>query len=130
MANLINWLEIPVSDINRAKKFYEVVLKAEIRIDDQLTPDFKMGLVNTQEMKLTDVGGALVEGAGYTPGESNTLIYFNANETGGCDEFLKRVRDANGRVTGETMHVSEDIGYCAFFTDSEGNRMAVHSMKK
>lgn len=128
MANLINWLEIPVSNMDRAKKFYGLVLQAQIQIDDQLSPGFKMGLINTEGMKQTDLGGALVEGPGYLPGESNTLVYLNANETGGCNEFLKRVREAGGKVTAETMHVSEDIGYCAFFTDSEGNRMAVHSM--
>lgn len=130
MANLINWLEIPVSDMNRAKKIYEQVLKAKIGINDQLSPGIKMGLIETENMLKTDLGGALVEGPGYTPGESNSLIYFNANETGGCDEFLRRVRNSGGKVTAETRLISNDIGYCAFFIDSEGNRMAVHSMNK
>lgn len=127
MANLINWIEIPVSDMNRAKKFYEQVLNAQIEVNNEMSPGYKMGLINTEGMEMTDLGGALVEGQGYTPGENNTLVYFNANETGGCSAFLDRVRQANGTVTGEPMLISEDIGYCAFFTDSEGNRMAVHS---
>jgi uncharacterized protein len=129
MANLINWLEIPVSDMERAKKFYEQVLKAEINIDDQMAPGLKMGMINTEGMDLKDIGGALVEGPGYTPGENNTVIYLNANETGGCNAFLKRVEENGGKVTGETYEISPEIGFCGFFTDSEGNRMAVHSSK-
>ncbi|MXV50054.1 VOC family protein [Pedobacter sp. HMF7647] len=130
MANLINWLEIPVSDMERAKKFYEQVLNAKIEIDEQMAPGFKMGMINTEGMTLKDLGGSLVQGAGYEPGQSNTLVYLNANETGGCDAFLERVQQAGGKVTGPTMQISPDIGFCAFFTDTEGNRMAVHSQNK
>lgn len=129
MANLINWLEIPVTDMDRAKKFYEQVLKAEIKIDEETAPGLKMGMIHTEAMDMKDIGGALVEGAGYTPGENNTLIYLNANETGGCDAFLKRVEDNGGRVTTPAFEISPEIGFCGFFTDSEGNKMAVHSSK-
>lgn len=129
MANLINWLEIPVSDMDRAKKFYGAVLQADIKMDEETAPGLKMGMIYTENMDMKDVGGALIEGAGYTPGENNTLVYLNANETGGCDAFLKRVEESGGKVTGPTYLIAPEIGYCGFFTDSEGNRMAVHSSK-
>jgi uncharacterized protein len=129
MANLINWLEIPVTDMDRAKKFYEVVLQAEIKIDEETSPGLKMGMIFTENMDMKDVGGALVEGKGYTPGSNNTLIYLNANETGGCNAFLKRVEDNGGQVTNPAFEISPEIGYCGFFIDSEGNTMAVHSSK-
>lgn len=129
MANLINWLEIPVSDMDRAKKFYEQVLKARIELDDKMTPGAKMGMIYTEAMDMKDIGGALVQGKGYTPGESNTLVYLNANETGGCNAFLKRVEENGGKITREAFEISPDIGFCGYFTDCEGNRMAVHSSK-
>ena len=129
MANLINWLEIPVSDMDRAKNFYEQVLPAQIQIDEETAPGLKMGMIYTAAMDLKDVGGALVQGEGYNPGENNTLIYLNANETGGCDAFLKRVEDSGGKVTGPAFEISPKIGFCGFFTDTEGNKMGVHSMK-
>ena len=129
MANLINWLEIPVSDMDWAKKFYEAVLQAEIRLDVETAPGLKMGMIFTENMDMKDVGGALVEGSGYTPGENNTLIYLNANETGGCAAFLRRVEENGGQVTGEAFEISPEIGFCGFFTDSEGNKLAVHSAK-
>ena len=129
MANLINWLEIPVSDMDRAKKFYEQVLQAQIHIDEQMSPGTKMGMIQTEGMDRSDIGGALILGSGYIPGESNTLIYLNANETGGCDAFLKRVEEAGGKITRPTMRIADDIGFAGYFTDVEGNRMAVHSSK-
>ncbi len=86
-----------------------------------------MGFIQTPEMEMKDVGGALVQGEGYTPGTDNTLVYFNANEIGGCNAFLKRVEEAGGTVTTPAFQFSPEIGYCGFFTDPEGNRMAVHS---
>lgn len=127
MANLINWIEIPVSSMERAKEFYERVLPAKIEIDDQLAPGTKMGFIQTDCMNTSDVGGALVEGEGYTPGQNNTLVYFNANESGGCNAFLKRVEEAGGTVVSPAFQITEEIGYCGFFNDVDGNRMAVHS---
>lgn len=129
MANLINWLEIPVSNIERAKEFYEKVLPATIEINDQMSPGIKMGFIQTDDMTTSDVGGALVEGEGYTPGQNNTLVYFNANESGGCGAFLKRVQEAGGTVVSPAFLITEEIGYCGFFNDIDGNRMAVHSQK-
>jgi len=129
MANLINWIEIPVSDMNRAKTFYENVLEARIDIDEKIAPGFKMGIINIPHMEKTDVSGALVEGEGYKPGTNNTLIYFNANNCGGVDGFLERVQQAGGTVTCPKILITEEFGYCGFFIDTEGNRMAVHSMQ-
>ena len=129
MANLLNWIEIPVKDMERAKRFYQDVLQAEISVDEQMAPGFKMGFINTPDMQKSDVGGALVEGHGYEPGQDNVLVYFNANDLGGVDAFLERVQQQGGRVTGPKMLVSEEIGYCGFFIDCEGNRMAVHAMQ-
>lgn len=130
MANLINWLEIPVSNMDRAKEFYERVLPATIEINDQMAPGMKMGFIQTEGMDMKDVGGALVEGEGYVPGQNNTLVYFNANESGGCDAFLKRVEEAGGKVDSPAFLITDDIGYCGFFTDVDGNRMAVHSKER
>ena len=129
MANLVNWLEIPVSDMARARAFYERVLPASIEINEQVAPGIRMGFIHTPDMEMKDVGGALVEGDGYTPGTGNTLVYFNANESGGCEAFLKRVEEAGGTVSTPAFQISPEIGYCGFFTDSEGNRLAVHSIR-
>ena len=126
MANLINWFEIPVKDMERAKSFYETVLNASIEVDGQMSPQYKMGFIKMPGMQMSEVGGALVEGDGYETGTNNTLIYFNANESGGVGAVLDRVQQAGGTVTVPRTLITEEIGYFGLFNDCEGNRMAVH----
>ena len=34
---MVSWFEIPVNDMERAKKFYETVFQVEIKVQDFLT---------------------------------------------------------------------------------------------
>ena len=121
VTNAVNWLEIPVEDFERAKAFYS-------RIFDFEMPQMPMG-PNLMGFLLFDqgkgVGGAIVQGEGYTPSQRGTLIYLN----GGSDlsAVLDRIESAGGKiVVGKTM-ITPDLGYFAIFLDSEGNRLALHS---
>jgi predicted enzyme related to lactoylglutathione lyase len=118
----INWFEIPVSDFERARKFYSAIFDYEM-------PTSEMGPV-TMGFLLSEqgmgVGGAIVKGDGYTPGPGGTLVYLN----GGSDlgPVLGRVEDAGGKVVTTKTQITPDLGHYAVFTDSEGNRVALHSM--
>ncbi len=119
--NSIAWFEIPVLDFERAKAFYS-------RIFDYEMPTHQMG-PNLMGFLLYDqsrgVGGAIVNGEGYVPSQSGTLVYLS----GGADLVvaLDRVDDAGGTVQlGKTL-ISPQLGYYALFLDSEGNRLALHS---
>ena len=101
MANLINWLEIPVSDMDRAKKFYEAVLQAEIRLDEETAPGLKMGMIFTENMDMKDVGGALIEGAGLF--EEKGLIvaaFVSPSRQGWSGSGLFLIADGEPRLAG------------------------------
>ena len=72
-----------------------------------------------------EVGGAIVEGEGYEPAASGSIVYLN----GGDDLAtpLSRVESAGGKVVVDKMDIGEN-GYIAQFMDTEGNRVALHSM--
>ncbi len=74
-----------------------------------------------------EVGGALVEGEGYEPSESGSLVYLN----GGPDLAgpLSRVEDAGGAVVVPKTKISDEIGYFAIIKDTEGNKIAFHSQQ-
>ncbi len=57
MKNQINWFEIPVTDYERAKKFYETIM--EWTIGDGNFGDWKMGMFPSDTGK---VSGAIVAG--------------------------------------------------------------------
>jgi predicted enzyme related to lactoylglutathione lyase len=60
-----------------------------------------------------------------TPTGDGVLVYLTAQPT--VDATLARVEQAGGKVDGPVIKLPEDIGYIAFFTDTEGNRLGLHS---
>ena len=124
LENAINWFEIPVSEIERARRFYEKIFSMEM---EPLTigNGLKMALFPVTERT---VGGALCEHASfYKPSQDGTLIYLNGNPD--LREILDRVEDSGGRIIINNTQISPEYGYMAVFEDTEGNRVALRSMK-
>lgn len=121
MKNAINWFEIPTADFDRAKKFYADILGSDIQ--EMSMGDYRMGMLPAGE---GGIGGAIVAGAGCVPSDNGTLVYLNA----GADlaPILTKIEAAGGTVVMPKTMITEEIGYMATFTDSEGNRVALHSM--
>lgn len=122
MKNAINWFEIPTLDFNRAKIFYETILGATMQTMD--FGGFKMGFLPSDEGK---VGGAIVNGQDYKPSADGTLIYLNANPD--LAEAESRVVAAGGKVLISKRIISPEWGFMAIITDTEGNRIGLHSNK-
>ncbi len=121
MANAINWFEIPVADLDRASKFYGTVLGAELAEQDIMGT--KMAFLPSSQ---TEVGGALCQGEGYEPASNGTMVYLNGGEDLGTP--LSRVEAAGGKVVLPKTKISDENGYFAIFMDTEGNKVAFHSM--
>lgn len=124
-ANAISWFEIPTTDIDRATTFYEAVFSVQLIPMD--FPNLKMRMFPVQDME-NGVGGALVQSDGYhVPSDSlGPLIYLNANPD--VQGILDKVEAAGGKVTVPKTQISPEYGYMGTFVDTEGNRIAVHSV--
>ena len=120
MQNLINWFEIPASDFNRSVKFYKQVLNTEIEETEMF--GMKMGFMPTDG---ANVSGAVVQGEGYTPSADGAVIYLNGGDD--LQTMLSRVEAAGGNVIVPKTQISPEIGFFAMFTDTEGNKLALHS---
>lgn len=120
--NTLNWFEISVSDIDRATRFYETVFA--IKMDPMEMMGMKMAFFPGDSMG-GKVSGGLVEGPMHKPSADGAKIYFNGNPD--LDIALNRVEAAGGKVTMPKTKINDEIGYMAFFTDSEGNGVAMHS---
>ena len=119
----ISWFEIPVTDMARAKKFYETILSITM-MDLDIGNGLKMALFPTEP---DGIGGALAQHKDfYFPGQQGALVYLNANP--GIQPILDRVEAAGGKVLVPKTQISEENGYMAVFQDSEGNRVALHSV--
>jgi uncharacterized protein len=121
----INWFEIPVSDFDRAKKFYETIFDYAMP-ENQMGPA-RMGFL-LHDQQSGGRGGAIVHFPDfYTPSANGTLVYLNCEPD--LQVVLDRVEKAGGKVLNQKTLVAENLGYWALIFDSEGNRIALHSMK-
>ncbi len=120
--NALNWFEIATSDLERAQKFYEQVFK--ITMEPMDMPNLQMRMF-PGEGNNGKVGGAIVKSDMHKPSKEGALIYLNANPDLAVP--LGRVEAAGGKVVMPKTHISDDVGYMAFFLDTEGNAVAMHS---
>ncbi|MEN9599088.1 MAG: hypothetical protein RL596_1399 [Bacteroidota bacterium] len=123
MKNAINWFEIPVTDFTRAKNFYETILGVEIM--EMPFPGGKYGMLPA-DMMSGGVGGGLAQGEGFEPSNKGTIVYLNGGED--LSVSLGKVEQAGGKILMPKTSIGEN-GFMAHFLDTEGNRVALHSMK-
>lgn len=123
--NAISWFEIPTTDIERAQGFYETIF--EIKLAAFETDNFKMRMFPIEDPQ-TGIGGALSYAEGfYVPSATDgPLVYLNANPD--VQIVLDRIEKAGGKVIIPKTQISAEYGHMAVFIDSEGNRIALHSV--
>ncbi len=124
MAHAVNWFEIPATDFERAKKFYESIFGAELQMGvDAGGRQTAMFPVDWQK---GEVGGNIAAGEGCVPSTDGTIVFLNAGPD--LAKVLARVEPADGKVIQpKTRLPMEGAGYIAFLVDSEGNRIGLHS---
>jgi len=119
MANTFVWADIPVADMDRARKFYAAVLQTEVPLMDGANGD-----VALLPMEPGDMSGDLVKSDMRTPGAPGVTIYLNSN--GDPEGMIERAVAAGGQVGMPVTDMGEMVGFIGFFIDSEGNRIGVH----
>ncbi len=121
--NSLNWFEIPASNIERSKKFYETIFN--IRMESQEMEGAKMAFFPwaAGSGKAT---GAVAQSEQHKPSMDGATVYLNANPA--MDPVLARVEQAGGKVLAPKMSIGEH-GHIAFIMDTEGNKVGIHSQE-
>lgn len=126
--NPVGWFEIYVNDMERAKAFYEDVLKRKLdRLEMPDSPDsppMEMWAL-PMEMDAPGAAGALVKMEGVPSGPGGTMIYFSCED---CAVEASRVEEAGGKLRQEKTSIGQ-YGHMALAVDTEGNMIGLHSMK-
>lgn len=122
--NAISWFEIPTIDIERAKNFYEKIF--DIKMITMDTANLQMRLFPIENMM--NIGGSLVcHKDFYKPSSTEgPLIYLNGNPD--VQLILDKIENAGGKILVPKTQISPEYGYMAVFIDTEGNRIALHSV--
>lgn len=120
---MVSWFEVPVADMERAKRFYESVFKISISVHN--LGDLVMGWF--PEAKDGGASGSLVKHAMYKPSDTHgPLLYFSSSDVA---YELDRVEEAGGIILKPKTEIGGGHGYMALIKDSEGNRIALHSQQ-
>jgi predicted enzyme related to lactoylglutathione lyase len=69
--------------------------------------------------------GALVQQKDFLPSSQGSLLYFSVAD---IEETLKKVESSGGKRIENKKSIGQ-YGFMAVFEDTEGNRVALHSMK-
>lgn len=121
--NSLNWFEIPAKDIVRAIKFYETIFAITMREMGEMMGMKMAGF--PFEPGSGKASGGLVQGPMHTPSQEGCIVYLNANPS--IQAVIDRIEPAGGKVVMPKTQISPEIGYMAFFIDTEGNKMALHA---
>lgn len=120
MKHPINWFEIPVTDLDRAARFYETVFG--LSLQRQSAGGVQMAIF---PYEAPATGGALCQCAMLQPSTSGPALYLDGGEDLALP--LGRVEAAGGKVHLAKTFISPEVGHMAFFDDTEGNRIGLHS---
>lgn len=119
--NALNWFEIAVTDMPRAKKFYESIFEIDMQEMEMPGMHYSMFPFDPSKGK---IAGGLAKSPMHQPGSGGSVIYLNANPD--LQLVLDRIEAAGGKIIMPKTSIGPN-GFMAFFTDSEGNTMALHS---
>ena len=119
--NAVNWFEIPVKNMDRAKNFYSNVLKKDLMHLPSPGPSKMAAFPWTEGAEFS--AGALVEGEGYEPSTTGSVVYFYCED---LSNELTRVEKNGGKILVPKTDIGEH-GFISHIMDTEGNRVALHS---
>ncbi|MEO9533898.1 MAG: VOC family protein [Crocinitomicaceae bacterium] len=120
--NLVNWFDINVSNLDKAKKFYETVFNIQLT---DFPAEFGKQSGFPFDPKGMNITGALVEKENFAADNNNTIIYFDSED---CIAEAERAVTAGGKIIKPKMSIGP-FGFVAILMDVDGNAIGLHSKK-
>jgi hypothetical protein len=116
--NPVVHFEIPVTDMDRAVRFYEAVFV--VKLERREVDGYDMAFFPHADGR-PGASGALAKGDVYKPTKDGAILYFDVPD---IDAVVARAQENGGAV----LYPKKDIGDASFvaeIADSEGNRIAL-----
>ena len=121
VSSTICWTDIPVTELERAMKFYSAVLGTPVKKESK--PGMEFGLLPHAE---TNASGCLYKASDNRPSDHGPLVYLSVE--GRLDAAIKAAQQNGGKIVVAKEPIGP-YGFRAVIMDSEGNRIALHSQK-
>lgn len=118
--NPVNWFEIPASDIEQAKNFYEAVFNIEMSINEMGGSQMAWFPSDPTQPGAT---GTLIQGEGYVPSMEGSMVYLAVKD---IEATLVKIQENGGEPLTPKISIGE-YGFIAMFRDNQGNKVSLHS---
>ena len=113
-------VEIPTADFSRAVAFYRSIL--DTTIEEIEMDGIKMGLFpNDGE----GVFVQLINGSDYKTSTDGAIVYLNGGDD--LQKVADKIEANGGKVIIPKTGIGPEMGFFALFTDTEGNKLGLHS---
>lgn len=123
MSNPVGWFEIYVTDLARARTFYEEVLRRTLHeLPEPAGPESPEMLVFDMD-DASGASGALARMPGFEPGGNSVLVYFSCDD---CAVEAERAVSAGGQIVKPKTSIGP-YGAIALVADPDGNMIGLHS---
>jgi predicted enzyme related to lactoylglutathione lyase len=123
VTNTVVWFDMPVQDLDRAMGFYSAVLGSPIQ--KQQFSGMSFAVLPHEEGAVSGCLTPNGNGNDTKPSDHGPLLYLNCQ--GRLDQAVAEVAANGGKVL-QPRHPIGPYGFRALVLDSEGNRIALHSM--
>ncbi len=121
MNSLFNYVAIPAEDFERAYQFYSAITDG-LLIRNSNAP-FPMAYFVDHDNNYI---GHLFKLSGFKPSADGVIIYLGVEND--LSETLNKITAAGGKVLLPKTLIAPGKGYWAMFLDTEGNKLALHSI--
>jgi hypothetical protein len=123
-ADTLCWTDIPVTNLDRAIKFYSAVLGKEVKKLSESGMEY--GLLQHEEQNASGCLCVRSDSGGVDnrPSANGPLIYLLVE--GRLNEAVEAARANGGKILRARQQIGEH-GFRAVVIDSEGNRIALHT---
>ena len=107
--NPVGWFEIYVSDLERAKAFYEATFETTLTAlpapeAEGVPPVEMLAFPSDMEKYLPGAAGAICKMEGVEPGAGGTLIYFSCDD---CSHNAALAEKAGGKITAPKFSIGQ-----------------------
>jgi len=118
------WTDIPVTNLDRAIKFYSAVLGKDVKKLSEAGMEY--GLLPHEEQNASGCLCVRSDSGGVDnrPSANGPLIYLLVE--GRLDQAVEAARSNGGKILRARQQIGEH-GFRAVVIDSEGNRIALHT---
>jgi uncharacterized protein len=129
MPNLYaSWIELPVSDLDRAKAFYQAVFDlVDTPFYDEAPA--KIILLAPSDKSVQKPGVSLVQSPIHHPYNGGAVINFHIGTHNALETAMNKVSQFGGTVDTEIVDTGDGVKYINVL-DSEGNRIALSSYEE